>query len=59
MANTQIPVLGHADGVCHTYIDSDVDFDMAIKVVIDAKTQYVSVCNATETILLNKKLDNL
>ena len=56
MANTQIPVLGHADGVCHTYIDSDVDFDMAIKVVIDAKTQYVSVCNATETILLNKNL---
>ncbi|HHX37275.1 MAG TPA: glutamate-5-semialdehyde dehydrogenase [Clostridiaceae bacterium] len=56
MANTQIPVLGHADGVCHTYIDDEVDFEMAIDVAIDAKTQYVSVCNATETILVNKTL---
>jgi len=59
MNNTLIPVMGHADGVCHTYIDIDADIDKAISVVVDAKTQYVSVCNATETVLINKNLDNL
>lgn len=53
MKNTTIPVLGHADGVCHTYIDRDCDIDMAVKVVVDAKTQYVSTCNTTETILID------
>ena len=53
MQNTNIAVLGHADGVCHTYIDKDADTSKAIKVAIDAKTQYVSVCNATETFLVN------
>lgn len=56
MENTSIPVMGHADGVCHTYIDSDCDREMAIKVMLDAKTQCVSVCNATETILFDKNL---
>ena len=56
MQNTNIAVLGHADGVCHTYIDKDADFDKAYKVAIDAKTQYVSVCNATETFLINESL---
>jgi len=56
MKNTQIPVMGHADGVCHTFIDRDCDPDLAIKVVLDAKTQYVSVCNATETILVDAPL---
>ena len=56
MKNTSIAVLGHADGVCHTYIHKDCDPDMAIKVALDAKTQYVSVCNATETILVDKEL---
>lgn len=56
MSNTRIPVLGHADGVCHTYVDRAADLDMAIKILIDAKTQYVSVCNATETILLHQDL---
>lgn len=56
MSNTQIPVMGHADGVCHTFIDRDCDPAMALKVVLDAKTQYVSVCNATETILVDAPL---
>ena len=56
MQNTNIAVLGHADGVCHTYIDVDADPSTALKVAIDAKTQYVSVCNATETFLVNEEL---
>ena len=56
MQNTTIAVLGHADGVCHTYIDVDADPSTALKVAIDAKTQYVSVCNATETFLVNDAL---
>ena len=56
MTHTSIAVLGHADGVCHTYIHKDCDPEMAIKVATDAKTQYVSVCNATETILVDKEL---
>lgn len=56
MANTKIPVLGHADGVCHTYIDGECDQEEALRVVLDAKTQYVSVCNATETILIDEAL---
>ena len=55
MNNTNIPVMGHADGVCHTYIDEFADGDKAVKVTVDAKTQYVSVCNATETILVDKR----
>ncbi len=54
MSNTSIAVLGHADGVCHTYIDRDCDPDIAVKVAVDAKTQYVSVCNATETFLIDR-----
>lgn len=57
MQNTTIPVMGHADGVCHTYIDRYADEAKALKVVVDAKTQYVSVCNATETILIDKTLE--
>lgn len=56
MKNTLIPVMGHADGVCHTYIAADCDQEKALKVVLDAKTQYVSVCNATETILVDRDL---
>lgn len=56
MQNTNIAVLGHADGVCHTYIDKYADPLKAIRVAIDAKTQYVSVCNATETFLVNEQL---
>lgn len=56
MNNTKIPVMGHADGICHIYIDKDADLDKAIPIIIDAKTQYVSACNAVETLLINKDI---
>ena len=52
--NTRIPVLGHADGVCHLYVDQEVDVPQAIRVALDAKTQYPAACNAIETLLLHR-----
>lgn len=52
--NTKIPVLGHADGICHIFTDESADLEKAKRIVIDAKTQYPSACNSVETLLIHK-----
>jgi glutamate-5-semialdehyde dehydrogenase len=52
-AHTRIPVLGHADGLCHLYVDSAADLDQALALTLDAKVQYPAACNAIETLLVH------
>ncbi len=53
---SSIPIIGHLEGICHTYIDKNADLNMAIKVVHNAKLRNTSICGATETILMHKKI---
>ena len=52
----RMPVIKHYDGICHTYVDSECDLEMACSVVMDAKTQKPSVCNALETLLVSEEI---
>lgn len=54
--NTRIPVLGHADGVCHLYLDAAADLQKAVAIAVDAKVQYPSACNAVETLLVHRAI---
>ena len=56
MKTSEIPVVGHADGICHVYVDQDADLEMAEQITINAKTQYVAVCNAMETMLVHENV---
>ncbi len=57
-AQAQVPVLGHADGICHVYLHEDADPEKASEVVLDAKTEYPAVCNAMETLLVHQHCPN-
>jgi glutamate-5-semialdehyde dehydrogenase len=54
--HTRVPVLGHADGLCHAYVDAHADLAQAVAICYDAKVQYPAVCNAVETVLVHRQI---
>jgi len=57
--NTRIPVLGHADGICHLFIDNEANLEMALSVALDSKIQYPAACNAIETLLIHENVADI
>ena len=55
-ASSTVPIIGHLEGLCHTYIDKDADLKMAVDIVYNAKLRNTSICGATETILMHQKI---
>lgn len=56
MQNTQIPVMGHTDGICHIFADKAADMEKAVSIIVDAKTQYTAACNSVETVLVDRSI---
>ena len=52
---SKVPIIGHLEGICHTYVDKDANLKMAVNVIYNAKLRNTSICGATETILIHQK----